>query len=75
MTKIPKFVFFVLMILFSLNARASECLELGYVASHQTSQKIINAFKANDNVAIAELMFGYLTNGPSQDYVKVFLRL
>ena len=55
--------------IYSLNASASECLELGYNASHQTSQKIINAFKTDDNVALAELMFGHIVNGPSRKYV------
>ena len=70
MTKLLKIMFLSFIVSFcSFKVNASQCLELGYNASHQTSQKIIDAFKSNDNVALAELMFAYIVNGPSQTYV------
>ena len=70
MTKLIRFICVcIIASMYSFNASASECLKLGYHASHQTSQSIINAFKTKDNIALAELMFGHIVNGPSQEYV------
>lgn len=50
--------------------QASDCLKEGEVNAHNTSQRIIDAFKTKDNVAIANLIGKQLRNGPSKEYIS-----
>ena len=58
------------LMIFSLEAQASICLQNGFVAAHNSTQQIIDAFKARDTGPIADLMVSFIANGPSQDYVS-----
>ena len=60
----------LLTLVFNVQSEASECLQRGYQASHETTQLIIDAFKEKDVSKIADMVAERTHNGPSQAYVR-----
>ncbi len=57
----------------SSSVQASNCLQEGYaesIAAHNATQQIIDAFKTKNTKPIADLMYSYISYGPSQKYVR-----
>jgi len=57
----------------SVGVYASTCLaenKVGGAHAHEASQRVIDAFKAKDASAIADLMSSYMSVGPSSNYVR-----
>ncbi len=65
-----RFFIFLGVVFFSNSVQASECLREGFVAAHNATQDIIEAFKAKETKPIADLMIEYIARGPSQKYMK-----
>ena len=66
-----RFTLALLLTLFlNVQSQASECLQRGYQASHESSQLIIDAFKEKDVHKIANMMADRTHNGPSLAYVS-----
>jgi hypothetical protein len=55
---------------YSLASHSSACLKDGFIEAHNTTQKIIDAFKLKDITSIADLIHEPLdARGPSREYV------
>lgn len=66
-----RFAFVLLLAPFlNVQSQASECLQRGFQASHDSTQLIIDAFKEKDVHKIANMMADRTHNGPSQAYVR-----